>query len=153
MEEVVNDLDNIIYLGENIVNLIDRDYDYLIEKEGTSDVKEELIDQTFVLINENENYFEKLYLVDENKLFCAGDEAYEAIDPNGRPWYESALLRNDIVITSPYDDYYTGDQVVTISKKVGNSESVLGLDISQDEIFNILKKAIEDDQVVSAPLS
>lgn len=148
--EVVNDLDNIIYLGENIVNLIDRDYDYLIEKEGTSDVKEELIDQTFVLINENENYFEKLYLVDENKLFCAGDEAYEAIDPNGRPWYESALLRNDIVITIPYDDYYTGDQVVTISKKVGNSESVLGLDISQDEIFNILKKAIEDDQVVKS---
>ena len=148
--EVVNDLDNIIYLGENIVDFIDRDYNYLIKKEDTSDAKEELVDQAFVLINENANYFENLYVADEKNVFCAGNKVYESIDPNGRPWYESALARTGIVITSPYDDSYTGNQVVTISKKVGNSESVVGLDISQDEIFNILKKAIENDNVVKS---
>lgn len=141
--EVANGLDNIIYLGENIVNFIDRDYQYLSDTNNLDSMKEMLINQTFELINQNEKYFENLYIGYDQYVFSAENGVYENFSPVGRPWFESALERDGLVITSPYEDFYTGETVITISKRIGNTDGVVGLDILQTKILEMLKRETE----------
>lgn len=146
--EVLNDLDIIIYRGENIVELTVRDYKYLYDKGEVSTMNKELINQTFEIINMNTHYFQNLYLADDNNVICAGENIYESYEPRGREWYDLALERGDIVITNPYRDAYTEENVVTISKSVGINKGVIGLDISQEEIYEILRKGIDNDKAI-----
>jgi len=136
--EVINDLDLIIYRGESIVDLTVRDYKYLYALGEDAATNGVLITQTFDIINSNTKYFKNLYLADDNVVISASDKAYEEFSPKGREWYDKALKTGDMVITRPYEDLYTKESVITISKRVGINNGVIGLDIPQDKISEII---------------
>ena len=148
--EVANDLDNIIYLGENVVHFIDMGFHYLHEEEDFTGIKEQLLDQTFHQINKKANYFENLYFADNDGSISAGNKVYEALESQGRPWYDKALQSKELVITSPYKDSYTENDVITISKSIGVNSGVIGLDISQIRIYNIIKEKIQNDKIIKS---
>lgn len=143
--ETVNNLDNIIYFGENIVNFVERDYRYLLDDADTKSLEQLLVSETYSMINEYAEYFMNLYVSCDGRIISTSLDEYEAIYTVGRPWYDSALGSKEMIITNPYKDIRTGEDVVTISKRIGDTNCVVGLDIALSEILNILKDEVEAD--------
>lgn len=86
--ESVNELDNIIYLGENIVNFVERDYRYMNKLEDNRLTTKYLVDETFKMINENTDYFYNLYIACDGKVESTMVDSYENSSPIGREWYD-----------------------------------------------------------------
>lgn len=148
--ESVNGLDNIIYLGENIVNFVERDYRYMNKIEDNQLTSKQLVEETFNMINENTDYFYNLYIACNGKMESIMDNRYENSSLVGREWYDIAIKRGDIVITNPYADMVTGESVITISTKVQNTKDcVVGLDIKQSEINTILTRMTKEEDCIS----
>lgn len=71
------------------------------------------------------------YAVVDGKIIAAnpweGDAGYDAVNT---PWYQKAIEKDgEIVFTDAYEDVISGRQVVTISQKCRNSDSVFAFDI------------------------
>lgn len=146
--ETVNSLNNIVFLGSNIVNLMERDLGYILDRENnkySESICQDFVNETYELINQNETYFKRLYVVSDSKLISSDETLSKDNNLVNWSWYEKALKREDIVITKPYMDLLTNEDVITISKKVSNSNYVIGLDIYQRQINLILEKEIEQD--------
>lgn len=86
--ESVNDLDNIIYLGENIVNFVERDYRCMNKLEDNRLTTKLLVDDTLKMINEKTDYFYNLYIACDGKVESTMVDSYENSSPIGRDWYE-----------------------------------------------------------------
>lgn len=149
--ESVNDLDNIIYLGENIVNFVERDYRYMNKLEDNRLTTKLLVDETFKMINENTDYFYNLYIACDGKVESTMVDSYENSSPIGRDWYEIAIERGDLVITNPYTDIITGESIITISTKIQNTNNcVVGLDIKQSKINAIITRLSKEEDCVTS---
>lgn len=149
--ESVNVLDNIIYLGENVVNFVERDYRYMNKLQDNSVTTKDLVDETFKMINENADYFYNLYIASNDWVESAKVNKYENSNPIGREWYDIAVERGNLVITNPYSDLITGESVITISRKIQNTNDyVVGLDIKQSEINNILTRRTKEEECVTS---
>lgn len=149
--ESVNDLDNIIYLGENIVNFVERDYRYMNKLTDNQLTAKDLVEETYTMINVNTDYFYNLYIACNGKVVSTINNRYEDINPTGREWYEIAIKRGDLVITNPYSDIITGESVITISTKIQNTNNcVVGLDIKQSEINAILTRMTDEEDCITS---
>ncbi|PHV71205.1 hypothetical protein CS063_05805 [Sporanaerobium hydrogeniformans] len=149
--ESVNYLDSIIYIGENIVNFVERDYRYMKKIPDDLLTTKDLVDDTFKMINENPNCFYNLYIACNGKVVGTRDERYINSNPIGREWYDLAISRGDLVITNPYEDIITKEKVITISKKIKDTNNcVVGLDIKQSEINSILNQMVREEESIAA---
>ena len=148
--ETANGLDNIVFLGENVVNFLERDYRHLKNSKKIELTTKDLIVETFNMISQNSSYFFNIYIASDGKTEGTVDSKYENSSPIGRAWYENAINSEDLVMTNPYQDIITNENVITISKKVqGTNDCVVGLDIKQSDINKILEKHIDDGGSVS----
>lgn len=78
-----------------------------------------------------------------NNLQVIKTQKQKAIyNPSVRPWYIQAMNSDDIIKTPPY--IYTSLQAygLTYAKKLSNSNSVIGLDVSLDSMSSFLKKQL-----------
>ena len=67
--------------------------------------------------------------------------------PTERPWYIQATEANgEIVFVDPYLDSQTGTIMMTIGKLLGDTESVVALDLRLDRIQEITVDVIENEQ-------
>lgn len=138
----VSNLDNIIYLGENIVNFVERDYRYI---DNLSIIKN-LLNETFSMINVKANYFHDLYVTYGSQVISVENGVYDYSNLNERVWYNRALNTDEVVITNPYKDATSREAIITISKKVKNKDtSVIGLDIKQDKLNTMLRSVKDQD--------
>jgi methyl-accepting chemotaxis protein len=61
-------------------------------------------------------------------------------DPRTRPWYQNALARpENAVVTDPYIDAITGNEVITISETTKDGSGVVGIDLNIGALQNINK--------------
>ncbi|MDU2065202.1 MAG: cache domain-containing protein [Sporomusaceae bacterium] len=65
-----------------------------------------------------------------------------AFDPTVRPWYQQALAQRRTIITEPYNDFFSGRQVVTLAVPVKelSEPAVLSTDIFLEELKPIADK-------------
>ena len=61
-------------------------------------------------------------------------------NPTQRPWYKKALTSNNTVETKPYLFYYLQSYGITYAKKIKDSQNVMGIDMSLQNISNFLKQ-------------
>lgn len=94
--ESVNDLDNIIYMGENIVNFVERDYRYMNKLEDNQLTTKQLVDETFKMINKNTDYFNNLDIACDGKIESTKNSKYEDSSLIGIKWYYIAIKRGYI---------------------------------------------------------
>lgn len=94
--ESVNDLDNIIYMRENIVNFVERDYRYMNKLEDNQLTTKQLVDETFKMINKNTDYFNNLDIACDGKIESTKNSKYEDSSLIGINWYYIAIKRGDI---------------------------------------------------------
>lgn len=144
--ETANELDNIVFFGENIINFIERDYRYIEDiSEDKVNVKQ-LILESFQMISNNIDLFPNLYIAYDDKIVSTIDDRYEDFSPKGRDWYELAIARGSVVTTQPYQDILTDEGTITISKKVKDTEHcVVGLDLNQKKLNEIIDKAVSKE--------
>ncbi len=140
----VNDLDNIVYFGENIVNFTERDFSYLSESDAHPSTYRALINNTY-RICEGSDYYYNIYAAYDGKVISARKIDEEKIVVSGKNWYEKALHTEGVVITSPYEDAVTNEPVITISKRIGNTSNVVALDILLDKIQHILIEQVAQE--------
>lgn len=61
-------------------------------------------------------------------------------DPRKRPWYQNALShQGNAVVTDPYVDAITGNEVITISETTKDGSGVIGIDLNIGALQNINK--------------
>ncbi|MBS7346053.1 MAG: methyl-accepting chemotaxis protein [Caryophanon sp.] len=58
-------------------------------------------------------------------------------DPRKRPWYESAIQSDDVIITEPYISSSTGELIVTIAKQLHDQSGVVGIDITLQTLADL----------------
>ncbi|EQB89562.1 hypothetical protein M918_20220 [Clostridium sp. BL8] len=134
---------------ENIINFIERDYRYIEDiSENQMNVKQ-LILESFQMISRNTDLFPNLYIAYDDKIVSTIDDRYEDFSPKDRDWYELAIISGDLVTTKPYKDILTDEVTVTISKKVkGTEHCVVGLDLSQNKINEIINNTISKESFI-----
>jgi methyl-accepting chemotaxis protein len=63
-------------------------------------------------------------------------------DPRTRPWYETAVTKNDMIWTEPYVDAATDNLMVSVSKPIMNGSElvgVIGVDMSLDALIDLIE--------------
>jgi len=64
----------------------------------------------------------------------------EGYDPTARPWYLSAMEGDgDVVVVDPYLDMDTGTLMISLVRTLSDGESVVGIDISMDELQSVVE--------------
>ncbi|MCM3162686.1 methyl-accepting chemotaxis protein [Metabacillus litoralis] len=64
-------------------------------------------------------------------------------DPRDRPWYQDAVEnKQDVAITSPYEDASSGEMVVTITKFLSDGSGVVGIDLSISRLEETVKELV-----------
>jgi methyl-accepting chemotaxis protein len=67
----------------------------------------------------------------------------EGYDPTVRPWYQKALKNNNVIFTDPYVDASTKKMVITLAKKLvdsnGNIVGVVGMDYYLNKITDMFE--------------
>lgn len=148
--DAVNHLDRIVYTGENIVNFVAQDIHYFRDVAKDADLYQNLLRDTFKMINKNSNYFINLYVALQGKIIHTAEDKNQILSPVGRIWYEEALKRDRMFISNPYIDMISGKAAITISRRVVNSNNVIGLDIAQEKIKSIIEQEVkENENIVS----
>ena len=111
--------------------------DYLIYQTDNEIGK---IDESFTGLY---GYYRGEYL-DGNRWdpYADGGEYY----PKERPWYIAAIEAGDEVgVASPYLDMDTGNIVLSVTKRLSDGESVLGLDVSLAALADYSHDYVSDD--------
>jgi signal transduction histidine kinase/CheY-like chemotaxis protein len=69
----------------------------------------------------------------------------EGYDPTEREWYKAALAaKGEIVLVDPYVDEYTGNSMISVAKALSDGKSVVALDLTIDELQNIMQEHVEE---------
>ena len=72
------------------------------------------------------------------------DEGY---DPTARPWYTEAMAGGgEIIIVDPYVDLDTGAVMIALAYTLSDGESVVGIDISLDELQELTEAHVEQNK-------
>lgn len=148
--DAVNHLDRIVYTGEFIVNFVEQDIRYFQDASNSEQMYKKLLFDTYQMINKKANYFINLYLANNETIINTINNENVELSSIGRPWYEEALKKDGMYISNPYVDMVTGNNAITISRRVLNSSDVIGLDIAQEKISSIIERDVkENENIVS----
>ena len=72
------------------------------------------------------------------------DEDY---DPTVRPWYVEAIAgEGRIIIVDPYVDLDTGTVMIALAYTLSDNKSVVGIDISMEELQNLTEEHVKEDR-------
>ncbi len=123
-------VDNMIKTGRTQVEILD----YL--KRETQMVEESLLSNTTGIYG----YIRGRYMDGSGWV---PDEGY---DPTARPWYvEAQKGAGKIIIVDPYTDLDTGKVMIALAYTLSDKKSVVGIDISLDELQDIISKHKEQN--------
>ncbi|MCR5253847.1 MAG: diguanylate cyclase [Treponema sp.] len=77
-----------------------------------------------------------------------GWEPPDTYIPLLRPWYIAAKLYDgEIVLSEPYSDSQTSKIILSVSKLLADGRSVVSMDVSVEELSNIVKQSSRNDVV------
>ncbi|SEG82202.1 HD domain-containing phosphohydrolase [Marinobacterium lutimaris] len=72
------------------------------------------------------------------KLLETRDKPDYDYDPRSRPWYASAAVTTDTVLTSPYIFYTTAEIGVTLAQRSESGAAVIGVDASVNDFSSVI---------------
>ncbi|SIR75326.1 methyl-accepting chemotaxis sensory transducer with Cache sensor [Bacillus velezensis] len=146
-------------LGQNIELQLKNDETVLLRLAGgelsrsfLSDGKKEtarLFNDELKQIGQNDKYVALAYVGTANKQMFTYPKADFAkdYDPTNRTWYKMAAEKPDKVVwTDPYKDAVTGDMIVTASKAIQNSGTVVGV-ASLDLKLSSIQSMVNEQKV------
>ena len=68
-------------------------------------------------------------------------------DPTVRPWYVEAMAGGgEIIIVDPYVDLDTGTVMIALAYTLSDGKSVVGIDISMDELQKLTEEHVKQDR-------
>lgn len=146
-------------LGQNIELQLKNDETVLLRLAGgelsrsfLSDGNKEtarLFNDELKQIGQNDKYVALAYVGTANKQMFTYPKADFAkdYDPTNRTWYKMAAEKPDKVVwTDPYKDAVTGDMIVTASKAIQNSGTVVGV-ASLDLKLSSIQSMVNEQKV------
>lgn len=76
-----------------------------------------------------------------------GESPPEGYDPRTRPWYEETLAKNQAIVTLPYADLKTGEQIISVAAPVYTSSGVLLGVFALELDLSHVKKRVGEEKV------
>lgn len=110
-----------------LVSITADNYHFIHMNEGENST---FIKDLLINIKENNNDILSAYYGLETKetINYPETDLPEGYDPTSRSWYQQAIHDKDnVVLTSPYVDAFTGDNVITIAKAVVKNGQIVGV--------------------------
>ncbi|MFY4841955.1 diguanylate cyclase [Aliarcobacter butzleri] len=89
----------------------------------------------------------ELLLFDEDLNLTSSRVEENNYDPRNRPWYESAILNENTIKTTPYRYSHINNVGITYAKDVDKSKNVVAIDVLTDDFATLYKKHINKDFV------
>ncbi len=135
--------------GIDILKLSGYTIDKMIrDKRPTSDIQDFLEDETVAVTDALIDDTTGLYgYINGEYLDGAGWVPDADFVPTKRPWYiESKANNGRLTLVDPYLDLLTGTITVTIAKTLCDAKSVVAIDISMQEIQNIMENHVSNSE-------
>src|SRR5690606_27577327 len=88
----------------------------------------DLLIQTITHANASGSSGEYRFYAPDGRLLEARALPDYAFDPRSRPWYSSAMLSGETILTEPYLFFTTRVAGVTLARRTDNGGAVVGLD-------------------------
>ncbi|MCG3718207.1 diguanylate cyclase, partial [Aliarcobacter butzleri] len=87
----------------------------------------------------------ELLLFDEDLNLTSSKIEDNSYDPRNRPWYQSAILNENTIKTTPYKYSHIDNIGITYAKDVDKSKNVVGIDVLTQDFTTLYKKHINQD--------
>lgn len=147
--------DKYLSTGVDAIKLTSHELDGLLRRNAPSDeILEYVTRETDVIMQSLVKNTTGLYVYTQGEFYDgSGWEPEDDYKPETRPWYKEAMQRKGrVAIVDPYLDMQTGSVVMTLSKTLGDGKSVVALDLTMDEIQEMIERDPGDDSVVARML-
>lgn len=144
--------DNYLSTGVDTIKLTSHELDELMRKEATPDeLTDYLVRETEVVMKALVHNTTGLYAYIHGEFYDGSgwvpDDDY---DPESRPWYKGAVQhKGNVAIVDPYLDMQTGSVLITLAKTLGDGKSVVALDLTMDEIQEMIEQDKADESVIA----
>ena len=88
--------------------------------------------------------------LDKNLNLKSSTKKDAKYNPSLRPWFKEAIKTNEVIKTKPYTYTNVDALGITYAKKIQNTNTILGLDISLESLSNFLEKqtTIDENQIM-----
>jgi methyl-accepting chemotaxis protein len=132
----------------NVVDTITKSLAYM-NSNDTNDI----MDYLEVNLAENDDALMYYFCLGYDGGVFPADHSKVDLDPTTRDWWKDAISQNQIVYTAPYEDYTTGQTIISIAQPlyVQGEQAVFLADITIDTIQELIK-SIGTDSLVDAYL-
>ncbi len=109
--------------------------------------KNKIMNYLSVNLENNESALMYYYCEDYDGGVFPADKSKLDLDPTTRSWWTAAFEANDLIYTSPYMDFATGQMIVSIAKpiKTGDKQTCILADIAIDTIVGIVNETSDEN--------
>jgi len=83
-------------------------------------------------------------LIDKNHKVINTTKKIATYNPSVRPWFKEAFGTNSVIKTKPYQFVNINQKGITYAKKITDTNTVVGIDVSLESISNFLQKQATD---------
>lgn len=149
------EIENYIDTGTGVVSMTSYTLDSMLQAgKSNKQIEEFLESQNYAASNVVPDQVNGIYgYINGQFLNGIGWRPYNGYDPTHRPWYKEAIKKaGKVAVVNPYHDARTGSMMVTMSKMLGDAESVVAIDVSVDELQkiteDIAKQGNTDTEIV-----
>ncbi|MBO4573353.1 MAG: diguanylate cyclase [Clostridia bacterium] len=136
-------IDKYLSLGVNALKLTSYTLDSMIHDNcSQEEILNYLVAQSFATESTVTGQINGVYgVIRDEYLDGSGWEPDEDFVPTERPWFIEAKARSGkVAIVGPYIDAMTGNVTITLSRRLGDTKSVVAIDIEMDQ----LQQTVED---------
>ena len=136
-------IDKYLSLGINALKLTSYTLDSMIHDNcSQEEILNYLVAQSFATESTVTGQVNGVYgVIRDEYLDGSGWEPDEDFVPTERPWFIEAKARSGkVAIVGPYIDAMTGNVTITLSRRLGDTKSVVAIDIEMDQ----LQQTVED---------
>ena len=146
-EDTADQFNSYMSTSINALKLTADGIDHMLAEQRTNeDISDYVVSQSTAVKNAVSENFTGIYGCIRGE-FVSGtgwvpDPGYDA---KSRPWYTKAIEGGgEVTLLEPYTDVQTGKTMLAAVKRLGDGDSVIGVDISLEELQKITEKAVSD---------
>lgn len=121
-------------------------YELIMRQESYEKIKSYLAAH---LAEDGGNILDAYYGFEDHSILIINSEVGDDYDPCERGWYIEAKSADDVIVTDPYVDAFTGRMIITVAAPLhdenGNIAGVCGADITMEELVSVVDALKADD--------
>lgn len=122
-------------------------YELQMQDKSYDEIKQFMADR---LASSDGTIMDAYYGFEDHTMLIINSEIEEGYDPCTRVWYQGAKSADDLIITAPYVDAFTGNMVITIAAPMhspdGQIVGVSGADITITELVRVIDQIKTGDE-------